>query len=659
MTHSDDVGDLDTRIEALARELRAFARKRWPSPASRLGMESALALDPEMEEALDRLLERWKTPQANVVFAGEVSSGKSTLINAVVGEEGLLPIDSKACTATWAEVHYSPNFTARATVRIPGRDEVVEEVPRDELGTYLTVAGGKKLVKKFGRGAVVKGVSIGLPSPELAGGLWLYDTPGAGGLKDAHIDAARAGLINADAVAFLFRPGKPPSQTERRFLAEAAGRVAAVITLYSRLDAEADPANMIKASRCLQDQTEWEKILGNPEEAARMVRLFGAEPLLVSARNWLQALSKPEGAERQLLQKVSNMDDLLRELHDVVDQADLIHRQNIVHYSGLIASGIEAEASHRVALLHGQQEALEEQRRREERIKAWTENGGDRWRSGFDGVCGNLREEFKEKAKKRSDELSLRYRAEFDNMKRDELNAELERVGDQPEQLLAELIDLAGSELRAELRRLSGLVEADLGKAYLAAAGFTEPTDTLSKPERAEVRTPVNWVDVSYAIGGAAAASVATTALTAGTAVAVLLPFAWPLLLGAAVFGGRNWYQRRKARHVKEARDYLKAVQDQLTGEVVKVAIVITDHSTATVKDQVERRLNRVAARIKADAAAVSDLPSTDPQAVERYEQALTQILDESGRLVVAAGKLEDELGPKPSHGWDDDGGPN
>ena len=70
--------------------------------------------------SLDKLAARTQTPAVRAIVAGEVSRGKSTLINALIGRP-ILPDAAGALTSTWTVVQHGPQLMAEATIITPKR----------------------------------------------------------------------------------------------------------------------------------------------------------------------------------------------------------------------------------------------------------------------------------------------------------------------------------------------------------------------------------------------------------------------------------------------------------------------------------------------------------------------------------------------------------
>lgn len=181
----------------------------------RLGDRAALA-------AIRAEVDRLAGGAATVVVAGERNSGKSSLINALTGHGGLLPVDADVHVA----VHHADTPTARV---VTAGEPAGRAVTLDEIGEYaaLDPATGRP------RHLDVLEVQIGLSDPLLRG-LCLIDTPGVGCLIAGHAAVTLASLSRADAL--LFVAGGELTASECRFLALAAERLTTVAFVLTQTD---------------------------------------------------------------------------------------------------------------------------------------------------------------------------------------------------------------------------------------------------------------------------------------------------------------------------------------------------------------------------------------------------------------------------------------
>jgi len=152
-------------------------------------------------------LERIETDDTvEVGFLGEFSSGKSTLINTLVGHDDLLPVKVDPCTARIGRV------AAVASIEEPAYYRQADDgscEPTDR-GTFSDVAQGLLPGKTL----------VQLPPTEgFPGGFVFVDTPGLGSLKKTHADVTFGELPFLDAAVICIDANKGGvNQSVRDFL---------------------------------------------------------------------------------------------------------------------------------------------------------------------------------------------------------------------------------------------------------------------------------------------------------------------------------------------------------------------------------------------------------------------------------------------------------
>ena len=138
-----------------------------------------------------------------IVVVGEVKKGKSSFINALLGEPGLLPTASDVATSTVYKLMYGEPkkikvFPLAADTEPTATTPAPIEITEDQLPEYGTEAGNPNNKKR------VDFIGIQLPHPLLKNGVAIIDTPGLGGLFQKHRDITWRYIPNAEAVFFVF-----------------------------------------------------------------------------------------------------------------------------------------------------------------------------------------------------------------------------------------------------------------------------------------------------------------------------------------------------------------------------------------------------------------------------------------------------------------------
>jgi signal recognition particle receptor subunit beta len=149
---------------------------------------------------LEPVMQRFKLGLFRLVVMGEIKKGKSSFVNALLGEHDLLPTQSDVATSTVYKLLYGPQRKFKVFFQADidtGKRREVAEISPEQLKDYGTEDGNPKNEKR------VDFIGVELPHPLLKEGLVLVDTPGVGGLFRAHGDISLRYAPNADAVFFV------------------------------------------------------------------------------------------------------------------------------------------------------------------------------------------------------------------------------------------------------------------------------------------------------------------------------------------------------------------------------------------------------------------------------------------------------------------------
>ncbi|MDX2018657.1 MAG: dynamin family protein [Deltaproteobacteria bacterium] len=202
------------------------------------GLAEQIGLASTARDIRDVRLPKLEQERFSLVVLGEFNRGKSTLINALIGQR-LLPAAATPTTAALAELRQGETFSATAVFD----DGTRLALDRSALDGYLT---GKVEPTPAVR---VDRIEIVLPATVLANNLTIVDTPGVNDLSQQRADVTYGYLPRADAIVFLLDGTQVLSASERRFLQErvlkaARERLIFVVTKCDLLD-EAERADVI------------------------------------------------------------------------------------------------------------------------------------------------------------------------------------------------------------------------------------------------------------------------------------------------------------------------------------------------------------------------------------------------------------------------------
>jgi Dynamin family len=163
------------------------------------------------EEARD-LATRVSEGRFYVACIGQFKRGKSTLINALIGEP-ILPVGFIPITTLPTVIR----FGVERSVRIQSRHGSWQEIPPSDLAEYVSEEHNPENTKG------VNGVEVFVPSPILSTGMCLVDTPGLGSVFTGNTAATQAFIPHIDA-ALVVVGADPPLGGEELALVEAVAK---------------------------------------------------------------------------------------------------------------------------------------------------------------------------------------------------------------------------------------------------------------------------------------------------------------------------------------------------------------------------------------------------------------------------------------------------
>lgn len=158
-------------------------------------------------ENMKKMLQKASVNEVSAIVCGEFKRGKSSFINAFLGED-ICPTDAGIATSVVSIIKYGET---KKVTRIYGdvKNLQSEVIPFDKIELY---AKGSSLEVD---NTII--LVIEIPSEKLRNGLVLMDTPGVGGLDPRHLFLTLYVIPKADVTLFVVDAGEPLSSTELEF----------------------------------------------------------------------------------------------------------------------------------------------------------------------------------------------------------------------------------------------------------------------------------------------------------------------------------------------------------------------------------------------------------------------------------------------------------
>jgi len=227
-----------------------------------------------------------------LAVVGEFSRGKSTLINALLGQE-ILTSDFRPNTAALTVIKYAPNNRLRIVYKDELGREPIDTEPRNlrnELKNFTSdtavSSDYKALIEGKGKslGEEIESVQVWCNSEFLRSReLEILDTPGLGSIFPAHKKVTRSIVPNVDATLFLVQadPGLGESEVQfLRFVKEYVDQIFFVLT----------KADMARSKEELQQMSDFVKKTIEAQVGIDVINIFS-----VAALQQIQGKTKESG----------------------------------------------------------------------------------------------------------------------------------------------------------------------------------------------------------------------------------------------------------------------------------------------------------------------------------------------------------------------------
>ena len=181
---------------------------------------------------LRELRERLTAERFHLAVLGQFKRGKSTLINALIGES-LLPTSVLPLTSIPTFLSAGPKRVIRVFFldrKSEGFNDISSNEAAEILANYVTEE--RNPLNKL----AVSRVEVEHPAPLLHQGVVVIDTPGIGSTFRHNTDATLNFLPQCDAALFVVSADPPITEVEREFLRAVRDKVAKVCFVMNKID---------------------------------------------------------------------------------------------------------------------------------------------------------------------------------------------------------------------------------------------------------------------------------------------------------------------------------------------------------------------------------------------------------------------------------------
>lgn len=197
----------------------------------------------DVDTQLNNAAEHLAQGKLTVVIAGNFKQGKSSLINALLNENDLFPVDVEITTNLVSTITFGATEKIQVILGEPG-NEKIKQIGRDEIADYVTEQKNKNNQRK------ARLLTIESPNQQLKNGLILVDTPGIGSaLNREHTAITYAFIPNADTVIFVSDAHSPLTVDELDFVKMIAEHTKDIIHVVTKIDVIKDYNSIVESNR--------------------------------------------------------------------------------------------------------------------------------------------------------------------------------------------------------------------------------------------------------------------------------------------------------------------------------------------------------------------------------------------------------------------------
>lgn len=170
-------------------------------------------------------------PMYDIVVCGEVKKGKSTLLNAIIGQD-ILPVDNEIATSQVFRISNSP----RESFELVFNDGTRLPISRCDLPKYGSqVDANIQGEVSFGN-KLLSYIQVNIPVAFLPDNVSLVDTPGLGAIYKSHEWITQNYVKKAAGVLFVFDPRTPLVKQEQEFIKKVLDVTPYMMFVMTKID---------------------------------------------------------------------------------------------------------------------------------------------------------------------------------------------------------------------------------------------------------------------------------------------------------------------------------------------------------------------------------------------------------------------------------------
>ena len=199
---------------------------------------------PKTSEAFNTAYDHLEHPTYDIVVCGEVKKGKSSLLNAIIGQN-ILPVDTNVATSQVFRISNS----SKESFSLVFTDGTTRTITREQLSTFGSqVEANQNGMPDLGN-RILSHIQVNVPVQFLPAHVNLVDTPGLGAVYKSHEWLTQNYVKKASAVVFVFEAGQPMVELEKTFINKVLDVTPHVMFVMTKIDTVMASAWSVQKSR--------------------------------------------------------------------------------------------------------------------------------------------------------------------------------------------------------------------------------------------------------------------------------------------------------------------------------------------------------------------------------------------------------------------------
>lgn len=186
---------------------------------------------PETSDAFNDAHEHLMHPSYDIVVCGEVKKGKSSLLNAIIGQN-ILPVDTNVATSQVFRISDSKE----ESFSLVFTDGTTSPITREQLSQYGSQVDANINGERTFGDRILSHIQVNVPTQFLPEHVNLVDTPGLGAVYKSHEWLTQNYVKRAAGVLFVFEASQPMVELEKTFINKVLDITPHVMFVMTKID---------------------------------------------------------------------------------------------------------------------------------------------------------------------------------------------------------------------------------------------------------------------------------------------------------------------------------------------------------------------------------------------------------------------------------------